>query len=138
MASRAIDRLHRLALVLALVLAAAGCVPGLYLVAQDLQTSGEFLDGVGIVFGLALLAPAVVPALFALRALHLLGRQPDRAWRWGLATGVTGVLSITAVSSIGLYIDAVVLTVVVPLLLIVVASASRGSVDPRRADRFGG
>ena len=63
-------------LVLTLLAAAAAGGFGLYVVAEDLGTSGEFLDGVGIVIGLGILGLAVVPFGLAAGALRTSLRPP--------------------------------------------------------------
>ena len=62
MTTTATDRLLRTALVLGLGATLPGCYLGLYLLGQDLQRSGEWLDGVGILSGLVIVTALAVDA----------------------------------------------------------------------------
>ena len=56
MTSRAVDRLLQIFLGLALVLVAGGRAFAIYLIGQDADQSGEFLDGLGVLIGLGIIA----------------------------------------------------------------------------------
>lgn len=88
----ATDRLLRGALVIGLLATLPGLYLGLFLLGQDLQDSGEFLDGVGAMFGLMTLAAVVLPAALAGRALLLSVRGRRTAPWWALAAGLVGLV----------------------------------------------
>jgi hypothetical protein len=114
----ATDRLLRGALVLGLLATLPGLYVGLYLVGQDLQDSGEFLDGVGVMFGLMTLAAVVLPAALAGRALLLSVRGARTAPRWALAAGLTGLVDALLA---GWWNGQLLATALVPLFVAVVA-----------------
>lgn len=109
-------------LVLTLLAAAAAGGFGLYVVAEDLGTSGEFLDGVGIVIGLGILGLAVVPFGLAAGALRTSLRQKPSAARWGIAAGLAGVVFGLP---LGLLFHPVLAVLLVPALLAVIALEAR-------------
>ena len=112
------ERLLTVLLVLPLVAAAAGAAPGLYMAWSDLETSGEFLDGLGAVVGLAIVGLVAVPAVVAVVALRAIGRRTASARRWAVAAGVLGM---AAAVPFGFYYQPLLAVLVVPLLLVVVA-----------------
>jgi hypothetical protein len=116
--TRAVDRYLAGLLVLLLLAAAAGAVPGLWLVGGDLQTSGEMFDGLGLALGLAALAVVAVPATAAVLALRRLWSGRPTAHPWALAAGVLGVL---AVVPFGMFYHPLLALLVVPALLVVSA-----------------
>jgi hypothetical protein len=62
--------------------------------AQDTSASGEWLDGVGLVFGLALLGATSVPLALAASSTVLARRQPSGAVALGvLAFAGAGLLA---------------------------------------------
>jgi hypothetical protein len=116
----ATNRLLRGALVLGLAATLPGFYLGLFLVGQDLQESGEFLDGVGVAYGLMVVAAMALPALLAGRALVLSLRNRTTAPRWAFAAALTGLVDALLAG----WWDALLLaTVLVPLFLAVVALA---------------
>lgn len=115
--TQSVDRLLSGLLVLLLLLAAAGAVPGLYMAGTDLQTSGEFLDGLGTVLGLGIVGMVAVPAgaaVMAIRALHR-GRSSSRAW-----AVVAGALGTLAVLPFGFVFPPLFAALVLPLLVVAV------------------
>lgn len=91
MATTATDRLLRAVLVLGLLASLPGLWLGLYLVGQDLQATGEWLDGVGLAAGLVILAGVLLPAGLAAWALRRSFQGRDDAPRWALAAAVAGL-----------------------------------------------
>lgn len=87
----ATDRLLRWALVLGLIATLPGFYLGLFLLGQDLQASGEFLDGVGILYGSVIVGFVAVPAALAGRGLCLSARHGRAAPRWALAAALAGL-----------------------------------------------
>ena len=80
MTFQAVDRLPQTLLGLALVL--AGGLSGLYFIGDDAGRSGELLDGLGTMVGLAVLVLVGVPGALASVALRRsLERQPHAAAR---------------------------------------------------------
>ena len=134
MGTRAVDRLLLVVLVLALLTASAGAVVGLTMIGEDLETQGEWLDGLGLMFGLAVLGVVAVPALVAGKALHDVRRGREGAWRWALAAGVVGLL---AVVPFGVFAHPSFAVAVVPFLLVVVALEARKDAT-RRGGPVGG
>lgn len=141
--NRSVDRYLAGLLVLLLLTAAAGALPGVSLLGQDLGQSGEWLDGVGVLFGLGILAVVAVPAAVALVALLRLRDGRDGAGRWTLAAGVLGCL---AVVPFGFFSRPLFVALVVPLLLVAVAyrdlrpagpaaAAARAGAGPGAGDR---
>lgn len=119
---RAVDRLLRGLLVVMLLACAAGAVPALIFIGSDAQASGEWLDGLGIAIGLAILAVVAVPAGLTGWALRgsLEGRSSAPAW--ALAAAGTGVL---VGIGFGFAYRPLLAVLVVPLLLGVVAFDAR-------------
>lgn len=93
MTFRAVDRLLQTFLGLVLVLVGAGALFAIYFIAQDADQSGEFLDGLGILVGLAVLVLVGVPGALAFVALRRSFKRQSHAADWALAAGVLGVLS---------------------------------------------
>lgn len=130
----AIDRLLQALLALTLLACAAGTAVGLYVIGQDLETSGEFLDGLGVVIGLAILFLVGVPAALAGWALRLSLRRRQHAESWAIAAAVAGlVLGLP----FGVGYRPLLAVLAVPLLLLVVAVEARrarpvGAVLPTR------
>lgn len=125
--NRSVDRYLAGLLVLLLLTAAAGAVPGFSLLGQDLEQSGEWLDGLGVVFGLGILTVVAVPATVALVALLRLRDRRESAWRWALAAGVLGCL---AVVPFGFFSQPLFVALVVPALLVAVAYRGLRSQGP--------
>jgi hypothetical protein len=93
MTTRAVDRLLQIFLGLALVPALAGAGLGLHLVAEDAGQSGEFLDGIGALAGLAVLVVVGIPgALAAVALLRSLRGQPH-VTSWAIAAGLLGAVA---------------------------------------------
>src|SRR6478672_4755576 len=93
MTFRAVDRLLQTFLGLVLALVVAGLLFAFAFIGQDAARSGEFLDGVGIMVGLAVLVLVGVPGAVAAVALRRSLRQQRHAADWALAAGLLGVLS---------------------------------------------
>ncbi len=91
MTTNATDRLLRAVLVLGLLACLPGLWLGLFLVGQDLQATGEWLDGLGLAAGLVVLAGVLLPAGLAAWALRRSFRGRDDAPRWALAAAVAGL-----------------------------------------------
>ncbi len=109
-------------LVLTLLAGATGAAAGLYLIGQDLEMSGEFLDGIGIVFGLMVLAIVAVPMGLAAMAIRALRNQRPNAWKWATAAGVVGLVSGIP---FGMFHQPLFAVMVLPLLVAVVAVEGR-------------
>lgn len=123
MERHALERMLAVVLVATLVAASAGALTGLAFIGEDLEQQGEWLDGVGVLIGLAVLGVVVAPGAVAGKALHAVLRRGVRAWRWALAAGIVGVLVVVP---FGVFWHPAFLVAVVPLLVIVVAvQASR-------------
>ena len=116
----ATDRLLRGALVLGLIATLPGLYLGLYLVGQDLQQSGEFLDGVGLAYGLVVVAAVALPAALAGRALLLSARGGRSAPWWALAAALAGLVDALLA---GWWNARLLPAALVPLFLAVVATA---------------
>lgn len=121
MTHSAADRLLQTFLGLTLVLVAAGVAFGLYFIGQDAGQSGEFLDGVGILAGLAVLVLVGVPGVLAALALRRSLRREAHASALALAAGLVGLCSVTVFTVV--YRPFVVAAI--PLLLVTVAAAAR-------------
>ena len=93
MTTRAVDRLLQIFLGLALVPVLAGLAFGLYLIGQDTQQSGEFLDGIGVLAGLVVVAVAGVPGTLAAMALSRSLRDVPGAGSYALAAGLLGAVA---------------------------------------------
>lgn len=91
MTTTATDRLLRAVLVLGLLASLPGLWLGLFMVGQDLQATGEWLDGVGLAVGLVILAGVLLPACLAAWALRRSFRGRDDAPRWALAAAIAGL-----------------------------------------------
>jgi hypothetical protein len=115
---RAIDRLLRGLLVVMLLACAAGAVPALIFIDSDLEASGEWLDGLGVAIGLAILAVLAVPAGLTGWALRASFEGWSSAPAWALAAAGTGVL---VGIGFGFAYRPLLAVVVVPVLLGVVA-----------------
>lgn len=75
----------RLWIGLVIVPALVAIVGGAWIIVDDLQTSGEFLDGLGIVLGLMIAAVAIFSLVMVATALWISARRP------GYAVTVAGV-----------------------------------------------
>ncbi len=93
MTFRAVDRLLQTFLGLALALVLAGLLFGLYFIGEDAGQSGEFLDGLGTMVGLAVLVLVGVPGALASVALRRSLKRQSHAADWALAAGLLGALS---------------------------------------------
>jgi hypothetical protein len=122
MTFRAVDRLLQTFLGLVLVLVLAGVLFGLYFVGEDAGQSGEFLDGVGIMVGLAVLVLVGVPGALASVALRRSLKQQSHAADWALAAGLLGALSAGVLAFV---YHPFVAALVPALLLTVAATAAR-------------
>jgi hypothetical protein len=122
--TQSVDRLLTVLLVLLLLASAAAALPGLYLVGSDLQTSGEFLDGIGVVLGLGMVGLATVPAAAAVMAIRTLRRGRPSARRWVVGAGVLGAC---AVLPFGFFHQPLLAVLVLPVLLVVVAALDDGT-----------
>lgn len=92
----ATDRLLQAVLVLGLLASVPGLGLGLFMVGQDLQATGEWLDGLGLAVGVVILAGVLLPAGLAAWALRRSLRGRDDAPRWALAAALAG-LAVCAV-----------------------------------------
>lgn len=133
MTTRAVDRLLQIFLGLALVPVAAGVGFGLYLIGQDAQQSGEFLDGIGVIAGLAVLALAGAPGVLVVVALSRSLRQVPHVTPWALAAGLIG--SGAALCFAFFYPPSV--AALVPALLVVGTAVAARSAVPRPPHRAG-
>ena len=121
---RAVDRLLRGLLVALLLACTAGAVPALLFIGQDMERSGEFLDGIGIVIGLAMLAVVAVPTGLAGWAMRESLRSSPKAPAWALAAAVAGALVGVG---FGVGYRPALAVLVLPVLLMVVAVDARRS-----------
>lgn len=122
MKMRPADAILAALLVLTLLAGGVGALAGLYLVFDDLESQGEFLDGLGIVIGLAVVAMVGVPMTLAGKAIHGLRRGRPNAWKWAVAAGVFGLLSGVP---FGMFQRPLFAVLAVPLLVAVVAVEGR-------------
>jgi hypothetical protein len=118
----ATDRLLQGVLVLTLLVCGAGAVLGFYFIGQDMEAQGEFLDGIGILIGLAILFLVGAPAVLAGWALRLSVTGRRHAGRWAVAAGVTGLL---LGAPFGISYRPFLAFLAAPLLLVVVALTTR-------------
>ena len=91
MRTRTIDIALLAALAIGLVAAAAAASVALFMIGDDGSQSGEFLDGVGLMAGGALLVLVGVPAGLAVRAGQLVLTGRPRGSAFALAAGLTGL-----------------------------------------------
>jgi hypothetical protein len=129
MTTRAVDRLLQTSLVLTLLLSAAGAALALVFIGQDAGTSGEFLDGLGVVIGLVLLGVVGVPAATAGWALRRSLRGDPRAWAWAVASAALG---LAAVAVLAFPVHPVSLAAVPEVVVLVAAVAARRPAAPPR------
>jgi hypothetical protein len=115
MTTRAVDRLLQIFLGLGLVPALAGLAFGLYLIGQDTEQSGEFLDGVGVLAGLVVVATAGVPGTLAAIALSRSLRDVPGHRAYALAAGVLGGVATLMFA----FFYAPAIAALVPALLVV-------------------
>ena len=94
MTTSALDRALQTFLGLSLVLAVAGAAFGLLFIGQDAGQSGEFLDGVGVMIGVAVLLLVGVPAVIAGLALRRSLRRQSHAHVLALVSGLVGLGSV--------------------------------------------
>jgi hypothetical protein len=123
MTTSAVDRLLQIFLGLALVPAIAGVVLGLDFVVQDAGQNGEFLDGLGLIMGLVIMATAGVPGVLAAIALSRSLRGMPGPRSYALAAGVLG--SVATLMFAFFYPPAV--AALVPALLVVATAVSARS-----------
>ena len=122
MTFRAVDRLLQTFLGLVLVLVGAGALLAVYFIAQDADQSGEFLDGLGVLIGLAILVLVGIPGAVAVVALRRSLKQQSHAADWALAAGVVGALSACVFA----FVHHPFAAALVPAVLVaVVATAAR-------------
>ena len=93
MTTRTVDRLLQVFLGLTLAQVAIGAVFGLVFIGQDAGESGEFLDGLGTLVGLAILALVGVPGVVAAVALSRSLRGRPNAANLALVASVLGICS---------------------------------------------
>ena len=122
--TRSVGRLLTGLLVLLLLAAAAGAMLGLSMLGSDLQTSGEFLDGIGVVIGLVIFGLVAVPGAAAAMAIRSLRRDSPSARRWVVGAGVLGAC---AVLPFGFFHHPFFAVLVLPVLLVVVAVLDDGT-----------
>jgi hypothetical protein len=137
MTFRAVDRLLQTFLGLVLALVVAGVLFAFAFIGQDAARSGELLDGVGTMIGLALLVLVGVPGAVAAVALRRSVRQQPHAADWALAAGLLGVLTAGVLA----FVHRPFAAALAPALLLTVAAAAPGGRPRRRAgpgDRFAG
>src|SRR6476619_3491362 len=120
MTFRAVDRLLQTFLGLALALVLAGVLFGLYFIGADVGQSGEFLDGLGILVGLAVLVLVGVPGALAAVALRRSLQRQSHAADWALAAGLLGALS----AGVFAFVYHPFVAAFVPALLLTVAAAA--------------
>jgi hypothetical protein len=120
--TQSVDRLLTGLLVLLLLAASAAALSGLYLLASDLQESGEWLDGIGVVFGLGIVGIAAVPAAAAGMALRSLREGRPSARRLAIGAGALGAC---AVLPFGAFYRPLLAAMVLPALLVTVAALDR-------------
>lgn len=122
------ERLLRLALGLFLLACLPGVGLGLWMAGADLSQQGEWLDGVGTLFGLTLVAVVALPVLLGALALHRsLHHRPDAAL-FAAGAAVAGLLVVGGLTVLDV---ALLPFAAAPLLLAVVAATSL----PRREVR---
>ncbi|CAN5566320.1 hypothetical protein BH10ACT10_BH10ACT10_19300 [soil metagenome] len=119
MTTRAVDRLLQLFLALALVPVLAGVGFGCYLIRQDAQQSGEFLDGIGVLAGLVVVAVAGVPGTLAVIALSRSWRNLPGQRTYALAAGALGAVATLLFA----FFYAPAVAAMVPALLVVATAA---------------
>ncbi len=123
MTTSAVDRLLQIFLGLALVPVLAGLAFGLYLIGQDAEQSGEFLDGIGVLAGLAVVAVAGVPGTLAAIALSRSLRDVPGQRTYALAAGLLGVVAALVFA----FFYAPAIAALVPALLVVGTAVAAGS-----------
>jgi hypothetical protein len=112
------ERLLRLALGIFLLSCLPGLGLGLWMAGDDLRQQGEWLDGVGTLFGLALVAVVALPVLLAVLALHRSLRHRPDAVLFAAGAAAIGLLVVGGLT----VLDVEVLPfAAAPLLLGVVA-----------------
>lgn len=124
MKMRPADVILAVLLVLTLLAGVVGAWAGLSLVFDDLETQGEFLDGIGVVIGLGVLGIVGVPAALAIKAVQAIRRGRANAWKWALAAGLVGM---AAGIPFGMFHQPLFAVMVLPLLVAVVAVEGRES-----------
>lgn len=120
MTFRAVDRLLQTFLALVLALVVAGVLVAFAFIGQDAAQSGEFLDGVGIMIGLAGLVLVGVPGAVAVVALRRSLLQQPHAADWALASGLLGALSAGVLA----FVHHPFAAAFAPALLLTVAAAA--------------
>jgi hypothetical protein len=134
MKMRPADRILAALLGLTLLAGAVGAAGGLYMIGQDLEMSGEFLDGLGIMIGLVILGIVGAPMALAAKALHALWHQRPNAWKWATAAGLVGLVSGIP---FGMFHHPLFAALVLPLLVAVVAVEGRQPAPMKSAGRYG-
>jgi hypothetical protein len=120
MTCRAVDRLLQTFLGLVLALVAGGVLLAFAFIGQDVARSGELLDGVGVMIGLAVLVLVGVPGVVAAVALRRSLRQQPHAADWALAAGLLGALSAGVLA----FVHHPFAAALAPALLLTVAAAA--------------
>jgi hypothetical protein len=121
--TRAVDRLLQIFLGLALVPVLAGLAFGLYLIGQDAEQSGEFLDGIGVLAGLVVVAVAGVPGTLAVIALSRSLRDVPGQRAHALAAGLLGAVAALVFA----FFYAPAIAALVPALMVVGTAVTAGS-----------
>lgn len=122
MKMRRADLVLAVLLVLTMLAGAVGLWAGLALISDDLESQGEFLDGLGLVIGLGVLALVGVPMTVAAKAVHAVRHGRVNAWKWATGAGLIGLL---AGIPFGMFHQPLFAVLVLPLLVAVVAIESR-------------
>ncbi len=116
--TRSPDRLLLILLALMLVAASSGVAAGAYFVGSDLQTTGEFLDGLGIAIGLVMVVASGLPGAASALAIRAVRRRAPSAQRWSVVAGGLGTLTAVA---FGLLVQPLLFLAVLPLMVIAAA-----------------
>lgn len=122
MKMRRADVILAVLLVLTLLAGVVGLWAGLALIGDDLESQGEFLDGLGVVIGLGVLALVGVPMAVAAKAVHAVRHGRANAWKWATAAGLIGLV---AGIPFGMFHQPLFAVMVLPLLVAVVAVEGR-------------
>jgi hypothetical protein len=122
MKTRQADMILTVLLLLTLLAGVVGAGAGLVSIGEDLERSGEFLDGLGVVIGLGILGIVAVPMALAAKAIHAVMHRRANAWKWATAAGVVGMAGVVP---FGMFEHPLLAVLVLPLLVAVVAVAGR-------------
>ena len=115
----------------------AGALFAFAFIGQDAARSGELLDGVGTMIGLALLVLVGVPGAVAAVALRRSLRQQPHAADWALVAGLLGALSVGVLA----FVQHPFAAALAPVLLLTVATAAARrapTAEGGPGDRFAG